>query len=253
MAVTFDAVGTQFQSISGAVSPLDVTAVTFALTVGVGANRALVVQVCFRDAITVPVVTWDQGGTNQNVPLILSRQTANGQIACVFGLVAPTSGNKAIRVAWTGGATELSIQAVSWTSVDQTGGATSFPNATSAVGNNAAATVDVTSAVGDAVMSAVVCGSLQALNSVSATQTLLTHGTGVIEAGGSRAAGAATVTVTGTLAGTDQWAIVGTSIKASGGAASTQMDWQAHQQPPRNRVEKLSVVSSGSMPGKGKN
>lgn len=40
---------------------------------------------------------------------------------------------------------------------------------------------------------------------------------------------------------------------AGGGGGSTQMDWQAHQQPPRNRVEKLSVVTSGSMPGKGKN
>lgn len=222
MAVAFDAVGTAFNSINGASSPQDNTS----LTVGAGANRGLVAQVVFVGAAPAgTTVTWDPAGTNQALTLIKTAASVNGQTTQLYGLVAPTSGNKTLRVAWTTGTSSVMIQGVSWTGVDQTGGVTSFPHSTSATGNSSAASVAVTSAVGNAVMSCTAAGTLQVISSVSATQTFLLHGNGNYEAGGSRAAGAATVTVTGTYAGTDQWVIIGTDILASGGAAVDTQEW----------------------------
>lgn len=216
MAVAFDAIGTQFDSIAGASSPVDIAAATFALTVGSGTARALTAEVVFLGTVTNPAFIWDQGGTNQSATLITSKAGVNGQFACLFGLINPTAGNKAARVTWTGGTTEVTVQAESWTNVDQTGGVTSFPNASGATGNSNSASVGVTSAVGNWTVSAAVAGSLQAISSVSATQTFLIHGHGNIECGGSRATGSASNTMTATFAGTDQWAIVGMDILASG-------------------------------------
>jgi hypothetical protein len=209
MAVTFDAVGTGKDPGAGVASPQTLTT----LTVGALTNRAIVAQIAW---VTTPpaglTVKWDSAGTPQSLTQIISHAGVNGQTVQLWGLVAPTSGNKTLQIAWTSGTTELMYNAASWSGVDQTGGATSFPNSTFATGNNANATVGVTSATGNAVMSVTAAGTLQAINSVSATQTMLLHGIGNLEGGGSRAAGAATVTVTGTYAGTDQWVIIGTDI-----------------------------------------
>ena len=218
MAVTVDAVATQFASIAGESSPKDIAAATFGLTIGTGSNRALTVELVFVATVTSPAFIWDQGGTNQSATLIKSQAGVNGQLTCLFGLIAPTSGNKAVRVTWTGGTTEFHCQAESWTLVNQTGGTTSFPNGVAATGNSNTASVTVTSAVGNATVSAAVAGSLQAISSVTATQTFLIHGVGAIESGGSRADGSASNVMTATYAGTDQWAMVGMDILSDGAA-----------------------------------
>lgn len=252
MAVTVDASGVAngFLSPNSQTSPWDITTGNLALTIGSGSNRVLVVQLIFQNTVTSPAVIWDQGGTNQSMTAIISHASANGQFTCLFGLIAPTAGLKAVRVTWTGTAGQAMIQGVSWTGADQAAIATTFPNSTFTTGNNASPTITVTSAVGNACMSAVAAGSLQAINSTSATQTLLQHGAGTMEGGGSRAAGAATVNLTGSLAGTDQWVMVGTDILAVTVAVIT--DWfntQRAEYPDRYR--KTDLVPSGPMPGRG--
>lgn len=219
--VTFDAAGTGKETTNA-------TSATFTtLTVGTGSNRALVAQLAFlgRSKTTAPTnitVTWDSGGTNQAMTLItnLSDSTTSSHHVYLYGLVNPTSGNKTLSVSWTG-TYDLDEQAVSWTGVDQTGGATSFPNATSNSGTSNSASVVITSATGDAVMDVIATGYSFALNSVSATQTFKIAGAGSIESGGSRAAGASTVTQTGSIAGSDKWIVVGTDIKAASAATAT--------------------------------
>jgi hypothetical protein len=208
MAVVLDVAGTQ-ASASAAIVVNNTS-----LTIGSGPLRALVAQVISLVALGSVTVNWDATGTPQLMTLIKSQAGVNGQVSALYGLLNPTPGNKTLRLAWTG-SSEACLNAVAWTGVDQSSFATAFPRSVSATGNNANATVGVTSGVGNAVMSAVVAGSLQAISAVSATQTMLFHGLGTIEGGGSRAAGAALVTVTGTYAGTDQWAIVGTDIQAA--------------------------------------
>ncbi len=215
--VVFDAVGTAADGLTGQTSPFDNTS----LTIGAGSNTALVAQVIWLGAAgTSAAVIWDPAGTNQSLTLIKSQSGVNGQTVQLWGRIAPTSGNKTLRVTWSSAGQELVTQGVSWTGVDQTGGVTTFPNSTSATGNTSSCTVAVTSATNNAVMAVCVAGTAQAISSVNNTQTLLVHGHGNLEAGGNRAAGAASVTMTGTYAGTDQWAIVGTDIKASGGATT---------------------------------
>ncbi len=229
MAVAFDAVGTGFDSIAGAASPQSFTT----LTVGSGTNRALVAQLAWLAAAPAGLtVKWDSAGTPQSCTLIKSQAGVNGQTVQLWGLVAPTSGNKTLQVAWSSGTVELMIQGTSWTGVDQTGGVTTFPNSTSATGNNATATVNVTSASGNATMACCVAGSLQAISSVNNTQSYLLHGHGNLESGGNRAAGAASVTMSGTYAGTDQWAIVATDILAFATAGDTQ-EWRGSYPTPR--------------------
>ena len=61
-------------------------------------------------------------------------------------------------------------------------------------------------------MDAIVTGFNGTLSSVSATQNYLNHGSGSLESGGSRAAGSASNTMTGTIGSSDVWAVVGTDI-----------------------------------------
>lgn len=213
-AVALDAAGTS-ASASTVLSPFDFTGVT----VGAGANRALVAQINFSlETVGSVTVTWDQGGTNQAMGQIVC---ANGAGAvgrsCLYGLVAPTSGNKTLRVTWTG-TTDIIVDAVAWTGVDQTGGTTSFAHSTSATGNSVAPSVTVTSASGNATME---CSTTDLGNYSASTQTqvYIDNTPTSISGAGSRATGAATVTHGWTLNLAGNWVSVGVDIVAGGGAA----------------------------------
>lgn len=216
-AVTFDAVGTGKDTGASGV----VTSSFTTLTVGSGSERALIAQVCWTGVPTnINNVGWDTAGTRQAMTLISSGTSASsGHTCAIYGLVAPTSGNKTWNATWTG-SQECITQLVSWTSVDQTGGTTSFIRAPNGTGNSNTATVTVPSAVGNATVSAISAGAVATLNSVSATSTFLINGAGSIEGGGSRAAGSASNAMTGAYSTTDQWIAVGVNIVASAAAAS---------------------------------
>lgn len=214
MAVTFDANAT-----------IDVTAnavtsiTTSNLTVGSGANRALIAQIIWSGAVTAQTLQWDKLGTPVTMTAIPNATVTQTVMARLYGLVNPVSGAKQLSAAWTT-ASDVYLNQLSYTGVDQTGGATSFPGGVSASATTGtAATVNVTSATGDAVVA--VCGSpVQAIDVINNTTTFTDTAAVNMNGAGNRAAGAATVAMTYTIHASATWAVVGASIKAFVAAAA---------------------------------
>lgn len=222
MAVAFDANATAVVTGTG------VTGVTNSnLTVGAGANRALVTQLVLSlKTASAVTVNWDNAGTPQSQALIVSA-SGTGTIARaeLWGLVAPTSGNKAARAAWTG-ASDAYLNPTSFTGVDQTGGATSFPHSasgTGTAGSGAAFSQAIVSAVGNFTVAA----ESQDVGSISAptqTQTFLSNAL-ACDGAGSRATGAASVSHGWTTDTTNtHWVIVGTDILAAAAGTPIALD-----------------------------
>lgn len=151
MSVTFDANCTDTYGFSNGG-----LAFTPGITVGSGSNRALVALLQFDVDPGTVTVTWDSGGTNQSMTLIEKLVNSGGTgCAILFGLVAPTSGEKKVLVSWANTITDNFFSAVSFTGVNQTGGATTFYNATSAQNSNTSGlTLTVTAATTDAAVCA---------------------------------------------------------------------------------------------------
>lgn len=219
MAATFDANATADTTANGATS-----VTSTALTVGSSANRALLIQFAFSlTTISALVVTWDFGASAQPCAVVTgatgNNPTTTGR-AELWALVNPVSGAKTLKAAWTG-ASDVTMNGVSWSSVDQTGGATSFPHGTSANGNSGTASLAVTSATNNATVATV--EGQGNLSAPTQTQTFLDNTPASISGGGSRAAGAATVTHQFTVTAAGAWVVVGCdilafSVAAAGGA-----------------------------------
>jgi hypothetical protein len=223
MAVTFDAKGTADATSNGATGQ-NFTNLT--ITGGLS-NSALVAQFAFSlKTIASLAVKWDNAGTPQSMTSIVAANgTGTVARAELWGLIAPTSGNKTLNAAWTG-ASDICVQAVSWSGVDQAGGTTSFAHSTSATGTANASpgthnSLAITSAVNNATMDAV-CGDAATYNSVNQTSTYIDNAPATISGAASRAAGAATVTHTWQASGTsNHWVSVGVDIVAAAAAAAT--------------------------------
>jgi hypothetical protein len=213
MSVAFDANSTADKTANG-VTTADLTT----LTVGAGSQRAVVGQIVWSGTVTSPSLTWDNGGTNQAMAAVTGAGATSTCRVELWGVVAPTSGAKTLRASWTT-ARDIYLNAVAWTGVDQTGGTTSFPNGTGSTNSSSTTvtgTVSVTSAVGNAVMA--VHGTPDAnATSVNNTQTFLDSSAAGISGLGNRAAGAASVSMTGTIngAGTIHIASAGCDIVAA--------------------------------------
>lgn len=204
-------------------------------TVGSGANRALVALLGW-DNITHTVTggypRWDDAGTPQALTAI-TNAGANSSDSCradLWGLVAPTSGNKTIKVNWTTAA-ELIIMLVSFTGVNQTGGSTTFPNGTSATGSSTLSSVVVTSAAGNYTVALANAANSTCEQPVSQTFVASVSGIGADNTCGSIGTGAATVTHTTTVGPTNPWVAVGCNIIVPSAAGDTQ-EWRGCY-PPR--------------------
>ncbi len=186
------------------------------LTIGSGANRVLIAFVTFSTlTVTGVSVLWDATGTPQPLTKIIGVNSggAAGR-AELWGLVAPTPGNKTLRVLYTG-TSDVELAGASFTGADQTGGATTFYNSTSTIGGSTTPTITATSTAGDIAVNA--CGPA-GFNLSAATQTLIVldntpNTTGI---GCQYAAGAASVVFGWTLSSSVEWAMVAASIKAAG-------------------------------------
>jgi hypothetical protein len=231
MAATFDA------NASADVTSNAVTSITTSnLTVGSGTNRALIAQIVWSGTTTSPSANWDQLGTPQALAQVPSAAATNTGRVELWGLVNPTSGAKQLKVSWTT-SRDVYVNQLSYTGVDQTGGATSFPHGTSATGtgNNPTASVTVTSATNNAVVAAhFSAGSFLSVNN---TQTFLDNVAANASGAGNRAAGAATVTLTGSISGGPSvaWIAVGCDLAAVAVSTDTG-EWMtraAAQQGPR--------------------
>lgn len=166
--------------------------------------------------VTTPALTWDFGGSAQPMGLIGGKNTSSGTgRAELWGLVNPASGNKIAKYTAAAGTTDIDINCVSWSGVDQTGGATSFPHFNSANGTSTTPSVTVTSAVGNATMDSTV-NDTSTLSAPTQTQSFIDNVPNLISGGGSRGTGAS-VTHAWTLAlGGSNWASAGTDILAAG-------------------------------------
>lgn len=215
MAVAFDAKGTVDTVVSGTTSVTKTD-----LTVGSGANRALVTQLALaKTGVSAITMTWDSGTSNASVALIvsLSHTTANMQ-SLMHGLVAPISGAKNLKAAWTGNS-DATLQACSWTGVDQTGGTTSFPHSASAQGTQngsggvLSGTLVITSSTSNATMDQLT--TTGTMSAPTQTQTYLDLTPATFSAAGSRVTtAAATVSHGWSEAANDNWVQVGTDIAA---------------------------------------
>jgi hypothetical protein len=206
--VTVDAVGTELH-----VAPPVTSATYTGITVGSGIHRALVVSLNFGYNTGTPPsavsVTWDSGGTNQAMTQIVSGNNGSNGEAQLWGLVAPTSGNKTLAVSWTGNA-EVFIVAESYTQVDQTGGATTFPHSAVTSVNMVNPKITITSAVDRGVFGAMLAGS--GIGTLLGTQIYKDNGSGAfIVSAASYKAGSATVDV-GWTGGANIALIAGTDI-----------------------------------------
>lgn len=212
MAVAFDAKFTSMSEPSPA-SPLDSTL----LTVGSGTQRVAVFMIVYAASSSLTsgmTVTWDQGGTNQACTLAdeLTFIDTFNIFMQFWYVVAPTSGNKTLRVTNLNSAVIVRIDGISVTGADQT---TPLINAASNSGTSTTASVSVTSATGDMVLGQHwnVNGLITGVNN-----TVINIGSSNIVAD-NRANGSASVSMTATLSSSDSWHSHGIDI-AQAAAAS---------------------------------
>lgn len=215
MAVTFDASGSGYDG-----TPAGNNDFANFMTVGSGSNRALVVGVtCNSATANVPsAVTWDQGGTNQSLSSLGTAIATGDGVSKVYlyGIVAPTSGLKTLRVSCSpSGTGEIFVCGVSVAGADQTGGVTTFAHYNTATGNSATGSVTITSASGNITVE--MTSGPEVMSSPTQTQVFVNNSGSFTSAGASRAAGAATVTHQWTFASAVQWAVAGIDIVAAGG------------------------------------
>ena len=151
MAVVFDAASSAW--VNGTSNSLSLANIT----VGSGTNRALIAFLIFSQGTTPAglTVTWDSGGTNQTMTAVtgaIVNDASNAATTVLYGLVNPTSGAKTLAVNWTT-AVEGHVCCVSFTGVNQTGGATSFANGTGVDPQAVASgSITVNSSIGDQVV-----------------------------------------------------------------------------------------------------
>jgi hypothetical protein len=192
------------------------------MTVGSGTSRALIVITTTNvDPGAFIVSTW----AAQTITQIVKFCNSPGLEGCaiLWGLVAPTSGNQNITFTWTNAVTDLYVSAISFTGVDQTGGATSFPNSTTQIGNGTTTnSITVNSAVGDYTVAA--ASLAQTATSTNQTQLFSDHSGTVTNGASSYATGASpSVTHSWTLGAADSSTMVGTDIKAAASGCPTTL------------------------------
>lgn len=185
------------------------------LTVAAGTNTVLVCAVTASVAATSPVVKWDNAGTPQTMTLITGATTSGAGFgaAQLYGLVAPHTGAAQANYTWVGGGNGY-IGCTAYDGADQTGGATTFPNGTSATGTSTTTSVTITSAVGNIVEA--VHTNLTLTSSCSAIQLWL-NTAGAQDSCANRGVGAATTTMTSSI-GSSNWGAAGADIKAAAAA-----------------------------------
>jgi len=213
MAVAVDAVSTVETQSAGGIT----TETHTNLTVGASlSNGALIFGVAWDVKITSPNAHWDSTGTNQAMTLIGTIDTTgtNGTVA-IFGLRNPTSGNKTFSTSWTTASTCM-IFGISFTGVDQTSDAAAFAHFNSATGNSTAPSVTITSATGNIIVGAFVNDS-NVIDWTSVNNTTLCVNAGN-QLAMNRAAGAASVAMSGVLGSGDAWAATGIDVVAAGAA-----------------------------------
>lgn len=215
MAVAFNSSFSPFDQQASGVTSLS----SSRMTVGNGSQRALTITLSFSlQTLTGLTVTWDSGGTNQTMSSVITANApATPGRADIWGVTAPVSGNLTLLASWTG-SSDCYMDGADFTGVSQVGGATSFPNSTSANNTSTSPSLGITSSSSDWTICA---GTNKGTNFTAATQTELFNDNSAATIWGvaSQGAGAATVTHAWTLGASVAWVLVGTDVAAAVAAA----------------------------------
>lgn len=221
-AVAFDAIATANSHTTGT------TVVTLSNaneTVGTGSNRALICVASFESVVapTAFNARWDTAGTNQAMAQIGST-ISNGNFRVVlFGLLAPTSGNKNFTLSWTNTAS-CYLSLISFTGVDQTSTAIAFPHFNSATATSTGpATVNITSATGNYTVATFVsspAGDLTTLNQTTLYAPDITDPN--CSGAANYAVGTASNTHSCTISASSAWAVCGCDVLAASGGDTLQ-------------------------------
>lgn len=176
--VAIDAVGTQNTGVA--------TNVGFTgLTVGSGSNRALMLAVGWiSDPGAITAKNWDSLGTPQALTELVSIQASGAAtwVAKVYGLRAPTSGNKTLQLTWTN-SIEYALNAMSFINVEQSSDGAAFPTTKTAMMTGANANASPAVPSGGGAVSAGLTGTLAAVTNPFPVQLALVHGGGAVEFG----------------------------------------------------------------------
>lgn len=118
-------------------------------TVGSGSKRYLVAGICWNpQANSISSLAWDPSGTNQALTQITTVNVSGAVGRCeLWGLVAPTSGNKTLTATFSSSTTQVVMGAISFTGVNQTGNASpsTVVPATPVSGAGASPSITITS------------------------------------------------------------------------------------------------------------
>jgi hypothetical protein len=197
------------------------------ITVGSGANRALLFAINLGPTTTVTGITatWDSAGANQSMTQVATVNTGSGgTYLYIFGLLAPVSGNKTLSVSWTGSAF-YDAAAISFTGVNQASTAAAFVNSNSA-------TALTTSPVGVTITSAT--------GNISIATILGSHSTG---AGLSAPSGTAVYTDN-----TNQGTITSAAMQYKAGATSNTLSWTAASGTMNFAALGIDIVAAATQP-----
>lgn len=214
MSVAIDATGahTNFSGI--------ITSQTYSnLTVGAGATSIVMSAIFFDADPGTASAVWDSGGSNQAMTLISSQAAEPGTpigTVQLWGLASPTltPGNKNLVLNWTN-ATRVDMLAASYLG-SATSFAAAFAAATPATGNSTAPSITLPSGAGHQVFGAV---SDNAGNGISGCTVY--NWDSFTSEGVSQASGAASVTLSATLATSALWAWCAVDILPGGGGGDT--------------------------------
>lgn len=206
MSVLFDAKSTSDTTANGATSFSN----TGKLTVGSGANRGLVVEMCWSGLAPPTGVSLAWGGAALTLIPGTSIGLGNSNVA-LYGLLNPASGALALTGSWTG-AKDYCVSGVSFTNVNQASIAAAFPNGHTATGTTNPNSVAVPSAVGNMAVAAF-ANDASTYSATSGTNIFIDNTPSLISAAATRDNGAATVTMTATYTG-GNWAACGCSVAA---------------------------------------
>jgi len=97
-------------------------------------NPALLLVIVNAGATSMTSVTavWDFGGAPQSMTLLKDQNAGSGRQVMIFGLRNPASGNKQLRVDYSGASNAVFCAAMSFSHVNPASDAAAFPNATGA-------------------------------------------------------------------------------------------------------------------------
>lgn len=214
MVVAFDAVGPAGGAGAASGSPISWTHIC-------GASATMLLVGVSYDDFTFSTVTL--GATYNGVAMTsLGAVNSNNNTAGfiqVFYLLNPTPGSNSVVVTRTAG----SVAGMLGGSQSYTG-SSGAPTVTTAFGNTTTPTVTVTSAAGD-MAAAFMCDG-QGFTAANQTLRYRRNDNTVTASGniqGEDAAGAASVTLTGTTATADWWGAIGVNIPAGAGAAAASL------------------------------